>query len=467
MAARGGGGAGSHAACDSAEQPPASAAAPVAHVRDVWVVATSAPRDAEAVRAAVLAAYDRFVVGARPGGVSNACQSLFVGVGNGCSAAAAGRGGAAPDVSGQDGAAAQVGCSEGASAPRPSQEGGGSEELQLVAVAPIGSVSATLVAPKWKGVSTVKCGTRDAAVASYCLSFKLGGRGSVYGGTYKDAPLAARLHDELHVARSGDVSAPRPNLEAARSCGCAARFPVLDPATTAVPWAAASSAAKAAFEKLLSAAQGEGEKRRVAGALRGVAEAVALAPRPKSKYKYVVAVLQRTLAWQSLVGFAGQQVYIGTFSEQVHAAIAADLFLLALGRPAVNAPLHAEAAEASTVAGVKAELPDVWHSKLALARGVLPAPALPLSGSKRKANNAVVELEDLRKQLRRANPGSSPQESSHSAQLSARTGGTWRTRTPSPCPPRKRGPPVAFTRVVPIAAPPSATASETRSVCLR
>ena len=102
-------------------------------------------------------------VGARPGGGSIACRSLFVGVGGGCSSAAAGGSGGAPDVSGQDGAVAQADCSEGASAPRPSEGGGGGEEAQLGAAAPTGAESArdggagaALDAPKWKGVNGLR-----------------------------------------------------------------------------------------------------------------------------------------------------------------------------------------------------------------------------------------------------------------------------------------------------------------------
>ena len=94
----------------------------------------------------------------------------------------------------------------------------------------------------------------------------------------------AGLHDELHVARAGTANASRPNLEVARRAGCAARYPVLDPATP-VPWEMATPVAKAAYEKLLTDALRIGQERRVAGALSGVAAAVGLASRPKSKYK--------------------------------------------------------------------------------------------------------------------------------------------------------------------------------------
>ena len=51
---------------------------------------------------------------------------------------------------------------------------------------------------------------------------------------------------------------------------------------------------------------------------------------------------------------------------------------------------HAEAADHATVALVRAELPNIWHSKLSQAQGAQPAPALPLSGAKRKASDDAV-----------------------------------------------------------------------------
>ena len=226
-----------------------------------------------------------------PGGASIGADTTAVGV-SACSQAAAGRSGAAGGLSAPRGDRAHDGSCEGASAPRTSPGGGGGEARGGEAPAAIMESAgdgggAASEAPKWLGVRQNRL--RDGAtVVSYELRLKLG-RGSTYGGTHKDAALAARLHDELHVARSGDTNASRPNLEAALKAGCVARFPVLDPAAP-VPWETATEAAKVAYEKLLADARRVGQERRVAGAFSGIPAAVAQRPAPKSQYKHVYSV---------------------------------------------------------------------------------------------------------------------------------------------------------------------------------